>query len=286
MSMTTMVFATLLTALPPPSTAVSGASATVRMRSIAHRGLHGQGVAQNSVDSFKAAFAAGAKWIETDFHQLKCGRILCVHDRGELKKISGVDREIATLTPADVETIDIGRSAGTSGPVRMPYLEDVLAVVPKDAIAQCEIKLYGKDYADRFDAARRQAGLGETNVLVTSFNLDWLKDFKRRYPKYATGWLGCGVGRPGFDLDKAVSRASEAGCGVFCPGAVNAKKGGFRPEDADRVRAAGLDFRLYGVNSPELLAYAATVRATAFTCDYWRQSFEWAQSMPHVKLTP
>lgn len=258
----------------------------VNMRAIAHRGLHGPGVAQNSVDSFKAAFKAGAKWIETDFHQLANGRIICVHDRCELKNVSGVDREIVELTAADVEAINIGKAAKTPRPVRMPYLEDVLAVIPKDVIAQCEIKLYGKDYADKFDEARREAGLSETNILVTSFQLDWLADFKRRYPKYQTGWLGCGVGDSTFDLDKAIEEAVAAGCSVFCPGAVKAEESGFGSEDSARVREAGLDFRLFGVNSVGQLSYATSVRATAFTSDHWRQSFEWAKSVPGLQLTP
>lgn len=265
---------------------MSASSSGVGIRVVAHRGLHGVGIAQNSVESFKAAFEAGAKWIETDFHQLDDGRILCVHDRKELKNVSGVDREIAELTAADVKAIDIGRAAKTPKPVRMPYLEDVLAVVPKDAFAQCEIKRYGKDFADKFDFARRSAGLSETNVLVTSFRLDWLADFKRRYPKYQTGWLGCGVGRANFSLTNAIDRAQKAGCTVFCPGAAKAEAACFSPEDAGRVRASGLDFRLFGVNAPGQLSYATRLKATAFTCDHWKQAFEWAKSVPGLNLTP
>lgn len=260
--------------------------APLKVRVIAHRGLHGPGVAQNSLAAFKAAYAAGAKWIETDFHLLNNGRILCVHDRRELKKVSGEDRVIAELTEADVESIDIGKTAGTVSPVHMPYLEDVLDIVPKDAIAQCEIKLYGSNYADKFDAARRSAGLSETNILVTSSNVDWLADFHRRYPRYQTGWLGCEVGEKDFDLQKSIARAREASCSFFCPGASSALRSGLTPDDADRVRASGLDFRLFGVNTPELLTYAAKMRATAFTCDHWYKSFEWAKTMPYVRLLP
>ena len=260
------------------------------MRSIAHRGLHGPGIAQNSVEGFKAAWANGVKWIETDFHLLKDGRVLCVHDRGELKRISGEDRVVADLTAEDVAKIDIGKFAKTARPVRMPYVEDVLGTVPKDCIAQCEIKLYGDTYADTFDAARRAAGLSETNILVTSFNADWLKDFKRRYPKYQTGWLGAGLsakkGMTVIDTAKIVAKAKDAKVDIVCPGAASAMKCGVSPADADAIRAAGFDFRLYGVNSRKALAYALTVKATAFTCDHWKDSFEWAKTIPGLELTP
>ena len=260
------------------------------MRSIAHRGLHGPGIAQNSVEGFKAAWANGVKWIETDFHLLKDGRVLCVHDRGELKRISGEDRVVADLTAEDVAKIDIGKFAKTAKPVRMPYIEDVLGTVPKDCIAQCEIKLYGDTYADTFDAARRAAGLSETNILVTSFNADWLKDFKRRYPKYQTGWLGAGLsakkGKTSVDTSLIIAKAKDAKVDIVCPGAASAMKCGVSPADADAIRAAGFDFRLYGVNSRKALAYALTVKATAFTCDHWKDSFEWAKTIPGLELTP
>lgn len=265
-------------------------AARFHMRAIAHRGLHGPGIAQNSIEGFRAAWANGVKWIETDFHLLKDGRVLCVHDRKELRRISGEDRVIADLTAGEVAKIDIGKFAKTEKPVRMPYVEDVLATVPKDCIAQCEIKLYGDTYADTFDAARRAAGLSETNILVTSFNADWLKDFRRRYPKYRIGWLGAGLSgntRTGnVDVAAIIARARNAKVDIVCPGAVPAMKCGLTSEDADSIRAAGFDFRLYGVNTPKALAYALTVKATAFTCDHWKESFEWAKSIPGLNLTP
>ena len=63
-------------------------------------------------------------------------------------------------------------------------------------------------------------------------------------------------------------------------------KVGFSPADADAIRAAGFEFRLYGVNSAKALSYALSVKATAFTCDHWKDSFMWAKSIPGLELTP
>ena len=272
-----------ITVMAAAFVAVTG-FAEVRIRAVAHRGLHGPGIAQNSVEAFKAAWAAGAKWIETDFHLLKNGRMLCVHDRTELARISGVDREIASLTEADVASIDIGKFAHTSQPVHMPYLEDVLATVPKDCIAQCEIKLYGDTYADKFDAARRAADLSETNILVTSCHPAALKDFRRRYPKYETLLLKGEDIDGGCDIDKLIAVAKDANVDYICPGAFIGLK--MTRADADKVRTAGFGFRFYGVNSPEALAKAAELGVTAFTTDNWKKSFEWAKSVPGLVLTP
>lgn len=260
----------------------------VRMMAIAHRGLHGRsvGIAQNSIESFKAAYAAGAKWIETDFHVLLNGRVLCVHDRVELKNLSGVDHAIASLTEADVAAIDIGKFAQTAKPVHMPYLEDVLKCVPKDAFAQCEVKLYRKSYPELFDAAVKAAGLTERNILISSGSLSALADFHKQKPNYRMLWLVAGV-EPRiskWDVDAAIQKAKEAGVDILCPSCKVAMKIGVTPAEADRVRAAGLDFRLFGVNSPEMLAYATSVRATAFTTDNWKKSFEWARAIPNLEL--
>jgi len=259
----------------------------VRMMPIAHRGIHSViGLPANSIAAFKAAYAAGAKWIETDFHYLKNGRILCVHDRKDLLMLSGVDHAIASLTEEDVASINIGTKYKTSEPMHMPYLEDVLACVPKDAFAQCEIKGYHKDYPDKFDAAVKAAGLTERNILVSSGSLTALADFHKRKPGYKTLWLGAKVGTDGkpWNVEEAIRLAKEAGVDVLCPGCPPAMKAGITLADTDRVRAAGLDFRLFAVNSPEKLAYAASVRATAFTTDNWKMSFEWAKSLPNVEL--
>ena len=264
--------------------AVAARLAPVHIRAIAHRGLHGAGVAQNSVASFAAAWAGGAKWIETDFHLLKNGRILCVHDTKELTRMSGEDRVIADLTEADVASINIGKQAQTAEPVHMPYLAEVLATVPKDAIAQCEIKLYGPGYAEKFDAAVKAAGLSETNILVTSFQIGAVRDFKKQFPKYETLLL---VGRQKdgeLTADRLIDMARRAQVKYVCPGAAVAN--GLTPADADKIRAAGFGFRFYGVNSPDALAKAVQLGVTAFTTDHWREAFVWAQSIPGLVLTP
>ena len=64
-----------------------------------------------------------------------------------------------------------------------------MAVVPKHGVLQSEIKGYSPQYADMFDAAVKAAGLSETNIVVSSFQYDALRDFKSRYPKYRCVWL-------------------------------------------------------------------------------------------------
>ena len=260
--------------------------ASVTMMNVAHRGLWKEAnLPQNTVEAIKAAYDAGAKVVETDFNETVSGEMICLHDIKALETMSSVVVDPRKITPADRERINLGEKMGLPRPYRIPLLKDVLAVVPKDAVLQSEIKAYGKNYAKWFDEAVKAAGLTEDNIVVSSFQYASLKDFHAKYPKYRTLWLGCEL-KKGYDLDALVAKAKDAGFDVFCPGCDQARKLGFTRADADRVRAAGLDFRFFGVNSLASLKYAAELGATGFTCNYFKEAYEWAKEVPDVELLP
>ena len=262
-----------------------------RMRAICKQGYHhpeGEKLPGNSLEAFKYGWTKGVKLIETDCWMIKGGRIICVHDSKVLKGQCGELYNIRNLTEADVARIDIGKKLRTKDPVRMPYLEDIFATMPKDAIAQCELCGYTPTFADTFDAMRIKAGLSVTNF-VLSGGREPLLDFKRRYPEYRTLWLYSKF----FDLVKDekeftawLKKTHSEGISILCPRGVTAMKYGFSLADADRVRAAGLEFRIWGVNSPELLAYARDLKVPAATCARWQNVFEWAKVLPGIEVTP
>lgn len=265
----------------------------LEMRDIAHRGMWDDDVPQNTVEAIKRAYDAGATWVETDFHHTKAGQMVCLHVESELKAYTGCDKKIVDLTPDDIATLNLadgaapGRqkaAAGNGGKVyRIPLLDQVLAVVPPHGVLQAEIKGYSPQYADIFDAAVKKAGLTEANIVVSSFQYDALKDFKARYPKYRAAWLvALSRGRP-FDVAAYIGKCKAAGFETFCPGC-STTRGVMTPADADAVRAAGLEFRLWGVNSPEALKQAKALGATGFTCNFWREAFDWAAALGGVTL--
>ena len=49
--------------------------------------------------------------------------------------------------------------------------------------------------------------------------------------------------------------------------------------DADAIRAAGLDFRVYGVKSRKAFKQAAMLCASGFTSDFWDEAFKWAEEL-------
>ena len=98
-----------------------------------------------------------------------------------------------------------------------------MAVVPKHGVLQSEIKGYSPQYADMFDAAVKAAGLSETNIVVSSFQYDALRDFKSRYPKYRCVWLVELLRNRPFAVQEYISKCKTGGIEVFCPGCYSAK---------------------------------------------------------------
>lgn len=260
--------------------------AAVTMMNVAHRGLWVEAkVPQNTVEAIKAAYDAGAQVVETDFNETACGEMICLHDKKALlTMVTGFDKEVKDLTPEDRATINLGEKAKLPRAYRIPTLDEVLAVVPKDRVLQSEIKLYGPGYADKFDAAVKRAGLTEKNITVSSFDLAALKDFHAKYPKYETIYLL--NMRPQFDASLMISRCRSAGVDVMCPSCAGCRNCGFTPGEAEKVRQAGIEFRVFGVNDPECLRYAMALGATGFTCNTFKKAYEWAKDIPGLTLLP
>jgi len=57
------------------ATCFAASGEEVTMRNIAHRGMWDEKVPQNTVESIKRAYDAGATWVETDFHHTKAGGV-------------------------------------------------------------------------------------------------------------------------------------------------------------------------------------------------------------------
>lgn len=87
----------------------------------AHRGLHDQeaGVPENSLPAFQRAIEHGYG-VELDVHLTGDGRLAVIHDKN-LKRTTGVDAEVSSLSPAELKKF---RLEGTGESI--PLLEEVL----------------------------------------------------------------------------------------------------------------------------------------------------------------
>lgn len=88
----------------------------------AHRGLHGNGVPENSLHAFELACQAGYG-IELDIQLSSDGVVMVFHD-GTLQRMTGVEGNLSDFSAAELSSL---RLAGTEQ--KMPTLREVLDLV-------------------------------------------------------------------------------------------------------------------------------------------------------------
>ena len=112
----------------------------------AHRGLHGNGVPENSMQAFRLALEGGYG-IELDVHLMKDGTLAVIHD-ASLKRTTGADIHIEDLTVADLDQYTL---EGTQE--RIPLFKDVLALFNGKAPLIVELKTASGNHAALAKAA-------------------------------------------------------------------------------------------------------------------------------------
>lgn len=102
----------------------------------AHRGLHGDGIPENSLPAFSLAANKGFG-MELDLQLTKDGFVVVHHDNS-LKRICGTGRLISDLTLKELQLLHLGDSGET-----VPLFTDVLAAVGGRTPIIVELKGYG-----------------------------------------------------------------------------------------------------------------------------------------------
>ena len=106
----------------------------------AHRGLHSDGVPENSMAAFRAALEGGYG-IELDVHLMKDGNLAVIHD-ASLKRTAGADVKIEDLTIADLPNYPLENTAEI-----IPLFSQVLELYGGKAPLIIELKAEGGNHA-------------------------------------------------------------------------------------------------------------------------------------------
>ncbi len=99
----------------------------------AHRGLHGNGRAENSLSAFRAAVDHGYG-AELDIHLLKDGNLAVIHD-SKLKRTTGAEGRVEDLTAADLKNYPLEGTEDT-----IPTFREVLDIFEGKAPLIIELK--------------------------------------------------------------------------------------------------------------------------------------------------
>ncbi len=149
-------------------------------RPIAHRGLWGEGVIENSITAYKRAAELDYP-IEIDLYLSKDGELFSFHD-ATLKRMTGEDGFIYDRTAAELKNL---RLQGTDE--RIPTFEEVLSIAENKSPLLIEIKDQpDKTVVDKTVERLKRYG-GE--FAIQSFNPFYINRVKKLAPNFIRGIL-------------------------------------------------------------------------------------------------
>lgn len=122
----------------------------------------------NTPQSVKRAFDTGSKYVEFDVAETESGELICVHWDNELKYQWGINKPLPKVTKEDIENSrhQWKHVLARYPDIKLPVLDEILAVVPKDGILIVDIKRFTKDFPKKFDDAIMKAGLKRSNMYI------------------------------------------------------------------------------------------------------------------------
>lgn len=148
----------------------------------AHRGLHGNGVPENSLWAFRRAIEKGYG-SELDIHLMKDGNLAVIHD-ASLKRTADADVQIEDLTTADLENY---RLEGTEE--KIPLFSEVLELYAGKAPLIVELKSEKGNYAELCAAACRLLDTYDGAFCIESFDPQCIVWLRKNRPELIRGQL-------------------------------------------------------------------------------------------------
>lgn len=150
--------------------------------SYAHRGLHGDGIPENSMAAFKAALEGGYG-IELDIHLLSDGNLAVMHD-SLLNRTTGQPGRIEDLTTAQLKDY---RLEGTEETI--PEFMDVLTLYNGKAPLIVELKPMDNNHAALTEAACAMLATYPGPYCLESFDPRCIQWLKKHRPDLIRGQL-------------------------------------------------------------------------------------------------
>jgi len=156
-------------------------------RIFGHRGARGH-APENTLLALDTGIRLGAPWLEFDVQRHPAGELLVMHDLSVDRTTNG-HGALADLDLTTLRALDAGQGQ------QIPTLAEVLALVEQRAGLNVELKSAGGTGIAVAAALREavDAGWPIDKLLVSSFHLPELWEFKQAAPEIAVGALVAGV---------------------------------------------------------------------------------------------
>ena len=148
----------------------------------AHRGLHGNGIPENSMEAFRLALEGGYG-IEFDVHLMADGNLAVIHD-ASLKRTAGADVKIEELTTEDLDTY---RLEGTEE--KIPTFRQLLDLFDGKAPLIVELKPERGNHAALADAVCKMLDDYKGVFCLESFDPRCIYWLRKNRPELIRGQL-------------------------------------------------------------------------------------------------
>lgn len=159
----------------------------------AHRGLHGNGLPENSMAAFRAALDAGYG-VELDVHLLADGNLAVIHD-SLLNRTTGQAGRIEDLRTEDLKNYSLEGTQET-----IPEFSQVLDLFAGKAPLIIELKAEGGNYAQLTDTTCRMLDGYDGLYCIESFDPRCIQWLRKNRPDIIRGQLAMNFYRVKNDL--------------------------------------------------------------------------------------
>lgn len=155
----------------------------------AHRGSSDV-APENTMSAINLAIQEQADYAEIDVQQTRNGSLILLHD-SNLRRVTGIDRNIWELSDHEVDKLDVGSwfSSEFAGE-KVPYLEEVINAVKGKIKLNIELKLNGHEQ-NLAEPVAELIGKQEVieQCIVTSFDYGTLVQVKEVNAQITTGLI-------------------------------------------------------------------------------------------------
>lgn len=230
---------------------------TMAQEIVAHRGAS-YIAPENTRAAVELGFELGAEAVEVDVYLTKDHKIIALHDR-TTKRTGDADYDVAETDSQILRGLDVGswkdqKYAGE----KMPLLEELFEVVPQGRKLVIEVKS-GPEILPYLEEIVSKSSIKDQLVLI-SFNLDVVKEGKKRMPFMPVYWLLGSFNQ--YSIPEAVKIAEENN---FTGLDVNYNL--VNPSFVKAMREADLEIYVYTVNDREVARILRDLKVDAITTD-------------------
>lgn len=147
---------------------------------ICHRGYHGDGIVENTLEAFSKSIQASLP-IELDVFLTKDHQLVVFHD-DNLKRLMGIDRRIEDCCYQELLSYSFLEGKG-----KIPLLSEVLTLVDRKVLLLIEVKRC-RNYSRTCQLLEQMLSTYSGSVQIQSFDFRIVRWFLKK-KKYSTGLL-------------------------------------------------------------------------------------------------